>query len=349
MAEHAKWRVVCYINQFFGQIGGEDMAHVGFSMKQEAVGPAKLFQELLKEDCNVVSTIICGDNYFVDNMDKAASEGLELVKSQNPDLFIAGPAFNAGRYGISCGRMASEVGKKLHIPTVTGMYTENPGVDLFRKDTYIVITGIMSAGLRKVAPVMAGIGLRLLKGEHIGSAHSEGYVIRDIILNEEQSKDAAQRAIDMLMKKMRNEPFSSEILPPKFDNVDPAPPITDLNTAKLALISDGGLIPESNPDKLKANGSTTWGCYNWEKLIAEPHFVNHSGYDGTTVLENPYRLFPVDVMREEVDCGHIGYLVPEVYVATGNCASVAAAKAIGQQIGKKLQERGIQAAILTST
>ena len=25
--EQKKWRVVCYINQFFGQIGGEEMAH----------------------------------------------------------------------------------------------------------------------------------------------------------------------------------------------------------------------------------------------------------------------------------------------------------------------------------
>ena len=39
--EQKKWRVVCYINQFFGQIGGEEMAHVGFSVKHEAVGPAK--------------------------------------------------------------------------------------------------------------------------------------------------------------------------------------------------------------------------------------------------------------------------------------------------------------------
>ena len=31
--EKSKWRVVCYVNQFFGQIGGEDMAHVGFSVK----------------------------------------------------------------------------------------------------------------------------------------------------------------------------------------------------------------------------------------------------------------------------------------------------------------------------
>ena len=33
--ETKKWRVVCYVNQFFGQIGGEDMAHVGFSVEDK--------------------------------------------------------------------------------------------------------------------------------------------------------------------------------------------------------------------------------------------------------------------------------------------------------------------------
>ena len=91
------------------------------------------------------------------------------------------------------------------IPTVTGMYPENPAADLFRKDTYIVKTEILSSTLRKAAPVMCSIGLRLLKGEHIAGAQEEGYIIRDIILNEEQPLNAAERSIEMLMKKMRGE------------------------------------------------------------------------------------------------------------------------------------------------
>lgn len=347
--EQKKWRVVCYINQFFGQIGGEEMAHVGFSVKQEAVGPARLFQELLRERCEVVGTVICGDNYFAEDTERGAAEGLALVRALKPDLFIAGPAFNAGRYGISCGCMASAVGRELHIPTVTGMFPENPAVELYRKDTYIVRTGIMSSQLRKAAPVMAGIGLRLLTGEHIGSAASEGYMIRDVILNEEQPDNAAVRAIDMLMKKIKGEPFVSELLPPNFDNVEPAPPVTDLSGVKLALVSDGGLIPEQNPDKLKPNGSTTWGHYDWDRLVAEPHFVIHSGYDGTWVLEDPCRLFPVDVLREEVSAGKLGALEPEVCVATGNCASVAASQDIGRQNAAELLNKGVNAAILTST
>ena len=45
-----------------------------------------------------------------------------MVKEQAPDVFIAGPAFNAGRYGVACGTIAAAVQEELGIPAVTGMY-----------------------------------------------------------------------------------------------------------------------------------------------------------------------------------------------------------------------------------
>lgn len=344
-----KWRVVVFVNQFFGQIGGEDMAHVGFCVRKEAVGPASLFQSLLKEECDVVGTIICGDNYFAENPEKATEEGVELVKELKPDLFIAGPAFNAGRYGISCGNMVKAVGEILQIPTVTGMYPENPAVDIFRKDTYIIKTGIRSSQMRKAAAAIADIGLRLLRKELVGSAEAEGYVKRDIILNEEQEKNAAVRAVEMLLKKIKGEPFISELLPPHFDEVKPAKEIADITKARIAFVTDGGLIPENNPDKLKPNGSTAWGHYNWDQLLSGDHFVIHSGYDGTSVLENPNRLTPVDILREYEKENRIGYLDPEIYVACGNCASVAASKRKGEEIAQMLSDKRTDAVILTST
>lgn len=347
--EQKKWRVVCYLNQFFAQIGGEDMAHVGFGVTEKPIGPAMLFANLLGDACEIVGTVYCGDNYFAEGGERTAEEGLALVEKLKPDLFIAGPAFNAGRYGVSCGKMASIVAQRLGIPTVTAMYPENPAVDLYRKDTYIVETGILSSGLRTVAPKMVSIGLRLLGKEHIAGAKEEGYIPRDIILNEEQAGNAAHRAIEMVLAKIHGKPFESELLPPLFDDVEPAPPIGDLGAVKLALVTDGGFIPEENPDKLKPNGSTTWGHYDWDTLSGNKHFVIHSGYDGTWVMENPYRLLPVDILREMVAEHKLGALDNEVYVATGNCASVSASKKKGEEIAAMLKEKQVQAAILTST
>ena len=344
-----KWRVLCFVNQFFGQIGGEEMASVGFSVVDGTVGPTILIDSLLGEDAEVVATIICGDNYFVNNIDMALEEGLALVEKFNPDLFFAGPTFNAGRYGISAGNMASFVAKKFSIPTITAMYEENPAVELFRKDTYILKTAIHASSMKPTLEKMVNLGFRFLKNEDVLGADTEGYIKGDVILNEMQEKNAAERAIDMVLKKIKGEHFVSEILPPIFDEVVPAPPLENIDKSKIAIITDGGLIPENNPDKLKPNGSLNCGVYDFESLINNKHYVIHSGYDGTWVLKNPYRLLPYDVLFDFVKEKKIGSLDSNIYVVCGNCASISASKEKGKKIAERLLEEGVKAAILTST
>ena len=102
MAEK-KLRVVHYLNQFFGQIGGEEKATAGFVVKEGPVGPGLALQKELGDRAEIVATVICGDDYFAGNPDKNAEEGLKLVASYQPDLFFAGPAF-AGREIRCCLR-----------------------------------------------------------------------------------------------------------------------------------------------------------------------------------------------------------------------------------------------------
>ena len=51
-------KVLYYINQFFGQIGGEEMAHVAPTFNEKAVGPAMGFANNLGQEASVVGTII---------------------------------------------------------------------------------------------------------------------------------------------------------------------------------------------------------------------------------------------------------------------------------------------------
>jgi len=48
-------RVVHYVNQFFGGIGGEDQAHVGVTVKAGAVGPGRALEKALGEDIKSLS------------------------------------------------------------------------------------------------------------------------------------------------------------------------------------------------------------------------------------------------------------------------------------------------------
>ena len=344
-----KLRAVCFINQFFGQIGGERRAGVGLSVSEEPVGPAALFDSLLGSEGEVVATIICGDNYFAENIEEATKKSLELIKKYSPDLLFCGPAFNAGRYGMSCGSVASAAGKALCIPAITGMHPENPAAEIFRRDTYIIKTGIRSSQMRTVAEKMARLALRLARGEKVGSAADEGYIKRDRIRNEVLEKNAARRSVDMLLNKLRGEEYETELPLPVFKQARPAPPIEDLKNAKVAIVSDGGLIPVGNPDGMRAHSCMNWGKYDLDELLRGSHYVIHNGYDGTFALEDPNRLYPGDALREAGEQRLIGEMGTEVYVTSGNCMAIATAEEMGKEMARDLLDSGVAAAILTST
>ena len=166
----AKYKVVHYINQFFAGIGGEEKADHMPEVRQGAVGPGRGLQAALGSDYEIAATVICGDNYFGENLDAATDTVIEMVKEYGPDVFVAGPAFNAGRYGVACGTICKAVEERLMIPVITGMYEENPGVDMFRKDLLIVSTPNSAAGMPKVLPVISALVKKLAQGQ-IGRAH----------------------------------------------------------------------------------------------------------------------------------------------------------------------------------
>ena len=94
----SKIKVVHYINQFFAQIGGEEKADYPAELRVgEIVGPGQALTQQFGEEAEIIATIVCGDSYFNENLDKAKADILEMVKSQNPDIFIAGPAFPVDR------------------------------------------------------------------------------------------------------------------------------------------------------------------------------------------------------------------------------------------------------------
>lgn len=95
-------RILHYINQFFGQIGGEEAAYKPIEFKEELIGPGKILSNLLRES-EIVVTAVCGDNFAVENEAEVKEKILEAIKKYNIDMVVCGPAFNAGRYGIACG------------------------------------------------------------------------------------------------------------------------------------------------------------------------------------------------------------------------------------------------------
>ena len=308
----AKYKVVHYINQFFAGIGGEEKADHMPEVREGAVGPGMGLKAALGSDYEIAATVICGDNYFGENLDAATDAVIEMVKKYGPDVFVAGPAFNAGRYGVACGTICKAVEERLMIPVLTGMYEENPGVDMFRKDLIIVGTPNSAAGMPKVLPVMSALIKKLAEGQEILGPSEEGYLERGIRVNYFAEKRGSERAVEMLVKKLKGEPFETDLPMPKFDRVEPAAPIMDIRKAKIAVVTSGGIVPTGNPDHIESSNATKWGKYDitgMDRLSADDFTSIHGGYDRQFAIADPNVVVPLDALRELEKEGEFGELV----------------------------------------
>ncbi len=347
-----KFRVVHYINNFFAGIGGEEKADIPPEMRVGAHGPGLALQQAFGQEAEVVATVICGDSYYGENMESAEEVLLEMIREQSPDIFVAGPAFNAGRYGVACGAIAKAVQESLDIPVVSGMYEENPGVDMFKKEFHIVKTGNSAADMRHSMPKMAALGMKLLKGDVIGPPSEEQYHTRGIRVNYFNDKRGSLRAVEMLLKKVKGQTYETEYPMPDFGQVAPNPAIKDFTEVKVAIVTSGGVVPTDNPDRIESSSATKYGIYDisaYEGMPSDVFTTIHGGYDRTYALEDINRVVPLDVMRDIEKEGRIGSLEKYFVTTTGTGTSVGNARRFGQEFSQKLLDDGVGAVILTST
>lgn len=348
----SKIKIVHYINQFFAQIGGEEKADYKPELRQGAVGPGLAIAAGFKDEAEIVATVICGDSYFNENLESAKKEVLDMIKSQNPDLFIAGPAFNAGRYGVACGTITAAVKKELGIPAITGMYIENPGADMFKNEVYIISTKNNAAGMKDAAAKIVTLAKKMIKGEEIGASCEDGFMPNGIRKNFFEKKRGSERAVDMLVKKLAGRPFVTEYPMPNFDRVDPMPAIKDMKKATIALVTSGGIVPKGNPDRIESSSASKYGRYSIEgvnDLTEATYETAHGGYDPCYANQDADRVLPVDVLREFEKEGKIGKIYPYFFTTVGNGTSVANSKKFAEEFAKELLQQNVNAVILTST
>jgi len=345
-------RVVHYLNQFFGGQGGEEAADMAPRVQEGALGPGRLLEQVLGQNAHIVHTIIAGDNYGAEQLETLTELVLSQVKAAQADLFVAGPCFEAGRYGMVAAALCKVVQSKLGIPVVTGMASENPGVDLYRQDLYIVDSGTSVSAMREVLSTMGRIATKLAQHQDIGRPTDEGYIPRGMLHDEFVEHTAAERLVQMLVAKTTGKPFASEFIPPPFAAVPAPAPVMDLSTARVAVVTDGGLVPKGNPDHIAPYAATNWGAYDisaLDDLEGADYEVSHRGYDTRYVEQDPDRLVPVDVLRALEKTGVVGKLHDQFISTSGLANPLANSRRLGQEIAAKLKQEGVDAVILTST
>jgi glycine reductase len=201
---------------------------------------------------------------------------------------------------------------------------------------------------------LAKFARRLAAGETIGPAKEEGYIPRGIRRLVKTERPGYQRAIDMLLKKIANEPFETEIPMETWDDIAPAAPLDDLRKRKIAVVTTSGVVPWGNPDRFKTFRNTFWRKYNISEVKElEPGKWEavHGGYNVAYMNKNPHYGVPLDALRSLEAEGKIGpgKLYPAYYVIPGNQGSPAVMRRMGQEIAADLKQDGVEGVLFVAT
>ena len=142
-------------------------------------------------------------------------------------------------------------------------------------------------------------GLKLLKKEPMGPAKQEGYFSRGIRKCFFKEKNGAARAVEMMLARLKGEPFEAEYEMPVFKKIPPAKPVKNLKNAVIAICS-GGVVPVGNPDHIRVSSADSFGAYDISAIddMTPANFESiHGGYDRAMAAIDPDCIVPLDELR----------------------------------------------------
>jgi glycine reductase len=344
-------RVVHYLNQFFGGLGGEERAQAPLEVREGPVGPGRALQQALGDRGTVVATLICGDDRVSEQEEAVGAAIREALRRHAPGLVLAGPAFDSGRYGLGCA-LVCRVARALGLPAVTGMYPDNAAVITHRRELLAVPTGLDPAEMRTILGRMADLGLKLVRGEPLGPALEEGYIPHGVRRLVQRDRVGYERAVDMLLARVHGRPFVSEIQVQQYDRVAPAPPVADLARATLGIVVSTGIVPRGNPDQLpgaRALGAGRYSIAGLDHLDVADWESAHGGFN-TRILNtrSPDYALPLGTLRALEAEGVIGGLFPWIHSTVGNQTAVGPAREIGRRVAEEFRDAGVAAALQVS-
>jgi glycine reductase len=347
-------KILHYLNQFFAGIGGEEKAGQEVTFVSSAVGPGTVLQKLLQDHGVDYASVICGDNHFHEQEETALRVICSAVEQYEPDIFLAGPAFNAGRYGLACAKVCSWVRDNWHIPAITGMHEENPGTKEIGRHVFVIQTGASAASMQESLKRFSLFIELLFAGNEtaIENFRSEYCLAIPRRFTVRSEAPDYVRATDLLLAKLQGQSYESEI--PRIEATQHGIPnlIGALKDATVALVTEGGLVPKGNPDRLESSRGSRYFKYSIdgrEDLKPGEFEAMHTGYDTSTVNQDPDRIVPLDAMRVLEKSQRFKKLHDQYFVTTGTGAMPSKMEEIGAGIADELVSSGIGAVILTAT
>ena len=199
--------------------------------------------------------------------------------------------------------------------------------------------------------VSARLPRRSRRGGSSGRPKTRAISPRGFRRNYVAEKTGAERAIELLLAKLDGETRTE--VAGDIDRVEPPPPVADLSSALVALVTEAGCVPQGNPDRLQSVRAQGWFRYDLDgaDTLASGRYESvHGGFDVTLANEDPNRLVPLDTVRgARAGRAASAACTTSLYTTTGNGTPVVVATRFGQEIAGELRDAGVQAVLLSGT
>lgn len=133
-------KVVLIFDQGLAGAGGKSNPNVGLNAVKGGIGSALMMEShFAKIGANVVATLYCGNEFFLNNQEEVVTKMTAMVKKLNPDYVVCGPCFNFPDYAKMAAMVSASILEKTDIQSCAMMSVENGStIEEYKDKTPIV-------------------------------------------------------------------------------------------------------------------------------------------------------------------------------------------------------------------
>ena len=155
----------------------------------------------------------------------------------------------------------------------------------------------------------------------------------------------------MVVERLQGKTIETELPLPKYRRVPAPPPVPEGVAPLVALVTEAGLVPKGNPERMPSGWCRVWAKYDVKgvkDLTSDSYEIVHGGFDTSASNEDPDRQIPLDMLRELEAAGTVR-AYDGLYSTCGNMGSMGEMQRVGLEMAEDMRKMGVEAAIVGST
>lgn len=122
-------KILLIFDQGLAGAGGKVNPNLELTAVKGGVGSALMIEPHFKKiGADIVATLYCGNQYFLDNQDEVVMKMTAMAKKLNPDFVVCGPCFDFKDYAKMSAMICQSIIEKTEIKSCAMMASENQSI-----------------------------------------------------------------------------------------------------------------------------------------------------------------------------------------------------------------------------